>query len=163
MKTRFPLFAAIGFVLVWSAMIFAVPLTLDVFKGFKIEMPGLTMLMINAYHFGGGLALPMLLLATALLLGLRQSAGWVLALIFCVVCDLAFLGLALPVVSLANRVKGGLGAVAALSSGGLSFVLGFWLAVGALLFNQILFVLLLRKRREFFIAPQSNDSLLPVK
>lgn len=156
--------AAVGLVAVWGAMLFAVPLTLDAFKDFKVEMPGLTMLTVSTYHSAGSLVLLMLALATALLLGLRQWAGWMLALVLCGACDLAGLGLFLPVVALVNNLNGGDGAPAPVSPGSVvGSNVGFWLALGALLFNQILFVLLLRKRREFLVSPQSNGPLLPIK
>lgn len=68
MKTKFPLFAALGLVTVWAMLLVAVPMTLDLFKDFKVEMPALTMLLIGAVRFVGGLGLPLAVLATALLL-----------------------------------------------------------------------------------------------
>lgn len=168
MKTRFPLLAAVGLVVVWGAMLFAVTLTLDVIRGFKVEMPTLTMWVIGAYHFGGslrlpllggGLVLPTLVLATAVLLYLRQLAGWKIALALCVGCDLMGLGLILPMIALTNSLS----ATPFPIPRSIGSIPGIWLALLALALNQLLFAFLLFKRREFLVPPQSDGSLLAVK
>ena len=149
-------------------MLFAVTLTLDVFRGIKIEMPTLTIWVIRLYQLGVGLplpvlgsggVLPILVLATAVLLYLRQSAGWKMALALCVGCDLMGLGLILPMIALANNLS----ATPFPLPRTIGSIPGMWLALLALALNQFLFVLLLRKRREFFVQPQLNGSLLPIK
>ena len=161
MKSKFPTRAAIGLLVVWGALSLAVPLTLDLFKDFKIEMPGLTMLVIQAYHWGN-LVLPVFVLATALLLRWRQSAGWMLALLLCGACDLAGVSLILPLIALANTLNGGGGSPAP-SSSIIASDPGVLLAVFAVILNQILFVFLIKKRREFLVAPILDGSLLPIK
>ncbi len=164
MKTRFPLLAAIGIVIVWGVMYLAIPLTMDAFKDFKIEMPGLTMMLIQAHYLKRGLALPMLVLLVALLLRYRQVSGWILALAFCVACDFAFVGLVLPSIALANNLSGADdGSTASLRNGAAWSTPGLWLGVVAVFLNQILFALLLQKRREFLVVLTVEDSLLPIK
>ena len=140
-------------------MFLAFPLTLDLFKTFKIEMPVLTIWVIEVYRFADNLALPTLVLATAILLRLRQSAGWITAILLCAACDLAGAALILPLLSLMTALKAT--PLALVTYFGSS--MGVWLALVALFLNQILFVLLLRKRREFFAPPGTNGTLLPIK
>ncbi len=154
-----PLVAAIGLLVVWGAMFFAIPLTLDLFKVSKVEMPALTMWMLTALRFADGLALPMLVLATATLLRLRQSVGWIIAVILCGACDVAGLALLLPLISLTNS----LGATPLAPPISVGSSPGVLLAAFALIFSQFLFVLLIRKQREFWVQPKSDGPLLPIK
>lgn len=159
MKTRFPLLAAIGLVVVWGAMLLAVWLTLDLLRRVIVEVPSTTIILISVFQMVRGLALPCVVGLTAILLHLRQSGGWKMAVILCVACDLAGLSLILPLLALADSLST-MPVATAFSHGSLP---GIGSAVVALLLNQILFVLLLRKRREFLVPPQSDGSLLPVK
>ena len=154
MKTKSPPFAALGLLLVWAMLLVAVPLTMNLFKTVKVEMPALTMALLSVFHLVGSLAIPCFVVAIAFLLQLRQKAGWFCALALCVACDFAVLGLILPVVSLWNSVGS---TFSPLSQPGVG------LTIGAFVLNQILFVLLLVKRREFVAAPKPEGALLPIQ
>ncbi|BCM89844.1 hypothetical protein IAD21_01692 [Abditibacteriota bacterium] len=154
MKIPFPLIAAIGLVILWTSMLFAIPFVLGQFADFKVEMPALTHQVQWVSHLFGGAALPMLVLATALLLGFRQFLGWVYALVLCVAWDLAFLGLLMFVITLITNLSGSSTTTPPLAQLPMYISLVFGsvqgvLAMLALLLNQVLFVSLIVKRRDF--------------
>ena len=68
MKTKFPLVAALATTTVWALLLIAIPLFFDVFKNCKVEMPALTMMVIQTMHFGGIVVIPATVLLTAFLL-----------------------------------------------------------------------------------------------
>ncbi len=138
----------------WAMLLVAVPLTMNLFKTVKVEMPALTMALLSVFHLVGNLAIPCFVVAIAFLLQLRQSAGWFCALALCVACDFAVLGLMMPVISLWNWVGS---TFSPLSQPGVG------LAIGAFVFNQVLFVILLFNRRKFVAAPKAEGTLLPIK
>jgi len=151
MKSRFPLLAAFGVVLVWTAMIVAVPLTMELFADFKMQMPALTTLLVGVVQLLGGLALVTFVLATALLLARRKTTGWLLAFALCLACDVAFVGLVLPFGVLSSNLGEGslFPVMGAVILAGPSFSPGFWLAFVATVLNQILLAALVLKRPHF--------------
>lgn len=150
MKTRFPLWAAIGLVVLWTGMGFAVYSTIELFADFNLEMPALTFAVFWVFGLLEKTALPMLVLATAILLGLRQFLGWVYALVLCLAWNLAFAGLFLRGLSLIERLTG---MSKPIFSESLRLLTGsdggYFLALCALLLNQILLVTLVVKRARF--------------
>jgi len=107
MKSRFPIVAAVGVVLIWGVLLGANFRFLDLFADFKMEMPPITMLWIRATRFSGGAAVPAIVLLAAFLLIHRQLSGWYVALALCVAANLAGFALLMPLVALINNLSGG--------------------------------------------------------
>ncbi len=99
-----------------------------------------------AFRFLGKTIFPLLVLATAFLLGFRQFVGWVYALVLCVAWDFAFVGLLLPTIdnirmgTIPNSSFFLLPAFASIQTG---------LIILAFVLNQALLISLWVKRREF--------------
>ena len=145
-KNFFPLIAAVSLTILWGLMLIEFPRALLLLPSLGTQMPLPTLLTNWVFRLLNGAALPLLVLATALLLGFHQFVAWVYALVLCGVWDVAFVGLILPIV---DNFKSGYIA-------DLSFFLPTTLApvqwvfvAGAFLLNQALFVWLLIKRRDF--------------
>lgn len=151
-KNPTPIIAAVGLVLLWIGMIFAIPSVMNLFSDFKVEMPALTLVTLWVSQLFGRMALPLMVIATALLLCFRQFVGWVYALVLCVAWDLALVALILPVIALIDNLSGGTGGATFISALSLLSTLGSVpgvLVVSTFLLNQALFVLLVVKRRDF--------------
>jgi len=149
MKSRFPVVAAVGVVLIWGALLGANFGFLNLFKDFKVEMPPITMLWNQTLRLSDGVGLPAAVLLAALLLAYRQLAGWYGALALCVAANLAGLALLMPLIALRNNLSGGVGGTLSPHAPNLWADPLLWLMLAALVLNQILSVGLLFKRPDF--------------
>lgn len=135
----------------WLASVIGFRMSLDIFKEFKIELPALTWWGITLTHPFFLLPLTTLILGIAVLLALRHPLGWSLAFAACFLCDLLFVGYLLPSIALFNGLSGGDGSGISLppaptviwGNPGASFLLA------ATLLTQVIFVILLMKRRDW--------------
>lgn len=151
MKLSFPVLAAAGLVLIWGAMLLAIPFALNLFPDFRVESPATTAALLWVTHLLGGSALPALVLVTAGLLALRRFSAWLLALALCIAWNFAFITLASYIVALINSLAEGKGQLNLFNEAipALEIPPQVYGMIVALLLNQVLFVWLLVKRRDF--------------
>jgi len=135
MKSRLPVVAAVGVVLIWGALLGANFGVLDLSKEYKIQTPLITFLWFQVSGMLNGAAIPLAVLVAAFLLACRQILGWVMAIVLCVTADFVGLALAMPFVAKTAP---------SLLSNPLIWMLGV-----ALLLNQVLLVALVYRRPDF--------------